>query len=405
MSVRIAIVSVLLWSVGAIISVNAQARREFVGPGKCVDCHDHKDEKEWSEKRDGDGKGKQHKNALNRLADPKADEYAKVLRVDVYDVKSTCVKCHATVVRGNADDGISCESCHGAGKDYLKPHQEKGAYQASLALGLKDVLKKPENWVRECVTCHVLGDNPGDTELVKAGHSSGADFELRIKFQPVSSHWTTKYTGNAIAAIGDPVRNTLLARLKPSKPAVPVAVPAAPAPVASAAPAAALSLTLPTQPASPPPVRGAAPAPPVASAPAAAGNSASVATTRDAASSGSRATAPIVAPPSVRLAMTPPPLPSPPAIPAAPVITTTVDAPASATPASLVGALQGRVAQLLSDLLTRGVRTPVKLTAPATSTPYRGPDAELLRLQEEVIALALEALGTAPAPKPARPPQ
>ena len=103
--------------------------------------------------------------------------------------------------------------------------------------------------------------------------------------------------------------------------------------------------------------------------------------------------------------MTPPPLPSPPAIPAAPVITTTVDAPASATPASLVVALQGRVAQLLSDLLTRGVRTPVKLTAPATSAPYRGPDAELLRLQEEVIALALEALGTAPAPKPARPPQ
>lgn len=373
MSVRIAIVSVLLWSVGAIISVNAQARREFVGPGKCVDCHDHKDEKEWSEKRDGDGKGKQHKNALNRLADPKADEYAKVLRVDVYDVKSTCVKCHATVVRGNADDGISCESCHGAGKDYLKPHQEKGAYQASLAFGLKDVLKKPENWVKECVTCHVLGDNPGDAELVTAGHPSGADFDLRIKFQPVSSHWTTKYTGNAIAAIGDPVRNTLLARLKPSKPAVPTA--AAPAPVA-----------------------------PV-SAPAAAGNSASVATTRDAASSGSRATAPIVALPSVRLAMTPPPLPSPPAIPAAPVITTTVDAPASATPASLVGALQGRVAQLLSDLLTRGVRTPVKLTAPATSAPYRGPDAELLRLQEEVIALALEALGTAPAPKPARPPQ
>ena len=373
MSVRIAIVSVLLWSIGTIISVNAQARREFVGPGKCVDCHDHKDEKEWSEKLDGDGKGKQHKNALNRLADPKADEYAKVLRVDVYDVKSTCVKCHATVVRGNADDGISCESCHGAGKDYLKPHQEKGAYQASLALGLKDVLKKPENWVRECVTCHVLGDNPGDAELVTAGHSSGADFDLRIKFQPVSSHWTTKYTGNAIAAIGDPVRNTLLARLKPSKPAVPTA--AAPAPVAPA------------------------------SAPAAAGNSASVATTRDAASSGSRATAPIVAPPSVRLAMTPPPLPSPPAIPAAPVITTTVDAPASATPASLVVALQGRVAQLLSDLLTRGVRTPVKLTAPATSAPYRGPDAELLRLQEEVIALALEALGTAPAPKPARPPQ
>jgi hypothetical protein len=95
----------------------------------------------------------------------------------------------------------------------------------------------------------------------------------------------------------------------------------------------------------------------------------------------------------------PPAAPPPPA----PVIATVVDAPASQSPASLVGALQGRIAQLLSDLLSRGVRTPVKLTAPATKTPYRGADAELLRLQEEVIALALEALGTAPPPKP--PPQ
>jgi hypothetical protein len=88
-----------------------------------------------------------------------------------------------------------------------------------------------------------------------------------------------------------------------------------------------------------------------------------------------------------------------------PVIATVLDAPMSLSPASLVGALQGRVAQLLSDLLTRGVRTPVKLTAPATKTPYRGADAELLRLQEEVIGLALEALGTAPPAKTQPPPK
>ena len=63
--------------------------RDFVGPGKCTDCHDHKDEKEWSEKRDGDGKGKQHLNALNQLSDAKADAYAKAIGVaDVYDPKA-----------------------------------------------------------------------------------------------------------------------------------------------------------------------------------------------------------------------------------------------------------------------------------------------------------------------------
>lgn len=374
----------------------AQARREFVGPGKCTDCHDHKDEKEWSEKRDGDGRGKQHLNSLNQLSDAKADGYAKAIGVaDVYDPKSTCVKCHATVVRGSADFGISCESCHGGGKDYLKPHQEKGAYQAAVALGMKDTVKKPENWVKDCVTCHVLGDNPGDAALLKAGHSSGADFDMGIKFQPVAGHFTSKYTANQIAGLGNPLRTALARKATAAAPAAaapaaapPAAAPAAaaPPPAATAAPAtpAAAAGAKPAAPAPapavPPPARGASPAP-VPAAPPAAGRGAA-------------------APPPP-----PPALPPPVATAPSPVIATVLDAPVSQSPASLVGALQGRVAQLLSDLLTRGVRTPVKLTAPATKTPYRGPDAELLRLQEEVIALALEALGTAPPAKTAPPPK
>ena len=96
-------------------SADAQVR-EFLGPGKCTDCHDHADEKEWSEKRDGDGKGKQHLNALNQLGDANATKYAKAINLaNVYDIKGSCVKCHATVVRRDAAFGISCESCHGPG--------------------------------------------------------------------------------------------------------------------------------------------------------------------------------------------------------------------------------------------------------------------------------------------------
>src|SRR5688572_22956752 len=152
---------VLLVALACAGPASAQARREFVGPGKCTDCHDHKDEKEWSEKRDGDGKGKQHLNALNQLSDATADTDAKALGVaGVDNPKSTCVGCHAAVVRGAAGFGVSWEGCHGAGRDYLKPHQEEGAYQASLALGLKDTIRKPEAWLKGCVSCHVLGDSP-----------------------------------------------------------------------------------------------------------------------------------------------------------------------------------------------------------------------------------------------------
>ncbi len=362
--------------IGASVLGQAQSRREFVGPAKCTDCHDHKDEKEWSEKRDGDGKGKQHLNALNQLSDAKADDYAKAIGLkDVYDAKGTCVKCHATIVRGSADFGISCESCHGAGKDYLKPHQEKGAYQASLALGLKDTVKKPDAWVKDCVTCHVLGENPGDAALIKAGHSSGDQFDLGQKFQPVSSHWTSKYTANQIASLGNPLRK-LTADKRKSAPTATTAGSTGGGSVAPPGPASGPTAGLSPPPLPPPGVTGDVvpsppPPPPPPSPPG---------------RSGGR---PLPDPP------TPPPAPQP----TTPVITAVIDAPVAQTPASLVGALQGRVAQLLGDLLTRGVRTPVKLTSSATKTPYRGPDAELLRLQEEVIALALEALGTAPPAK------
>ena len=74
----------------------------YVGPGKCTDCHDHKDEKEWSEKRDGDGRGKQHINAMNQLSRCRSrrDGPKRSGSPNEYDVKGTCVKCHATVVRG-----------------------------------------------------------------------------------------------------------------------------------------------------------------------------------------------------------------------------------------------------------------------------------------------------------------
>lgn len=374
-----------------VASASAQPRTN-VGRGKCVDCHDHRDEKEWSLKLDGDGKGKQHFNALNQLNDPNAPKYAKAVNVDdPYDARSSCVKCHATVVRGSADDGVTCESCHGPGSAYLVPHQTKGAYQESLKLGMKDVVKNPKAWARDCVTCHVLGANPGDAELAAAGHPTGADFDISRKYATVALHWQSKYTGNEVAAAGGNLRTELLAKLKPAgaKPEatpapVAAAPPSAPAPPVTAAPSAA--------PAAPPP----APAP-----------------SRTAAAPRAAAPAPVATPapglPRRRPAAVPAPAPS--------VATTTeptVVAPSAAvptgpepslptTPAGIVAAVQGRIAALLDRLLGAGVSAPTPATPPERKTVYRGPDADLLRLQEEVIALALEALGTKPAPK--TPPQ
>jgi len=59
--------------------------------------------------------------------------------------------------------------------------------------------------------------------------------------------------------------------------------------------------------------------------------------------------------------------------------------------AAQVAELRGRGVALLERLLRSGARAPA-LSAPAKPAEFRGPDSELFRLQDEVIALALEAL-------------
>jgi hypothetical protein len=355
-------------------SASAQPR-EFVGPGKCIDCHDHQDEKAWAETKDGDGKGKRHLKALDQLEEAKAATWAKAVGVsDVYDAKGTCVRCHGTVVRGSADFGVSCESCHGAGKDYLKPHQDKGAYQAAVALGMKDTMKKPDAWVRDCQSCHLLGANPGDAALVKAGHPAGDQFDLSTKFSSVALHWTSKYSPNQIASLARSLRRDTAGPAVVA-PAPSMAAPkAAPIPVPTAAAPAVLPSTTAAPTATP---------------------AASVARPSPGPPSGT----PPQPAPTPMLPSPPPqaePLIAPPIVPSQAAGS---DVAAPQSPAGMAGALQGRVVGLLEALLSRGARMPVRLVPAAPTLSYRGADAELLQLQREVIALALEALGTAPPAK------
>ncbi len=349
--------------------------RQTVGPARCVDCHDHRDEKEWWQTKDGDGKGKQHSKADRRLEDAKAPQYAKTLGLaDVYDPNGACVTCHATVVAGSADFGVSCESCHGPGKDYLTPHQTKGSYANSITLGMMDVKNKPDAWARTCLGCHVMSGRPGMDALIKAGHSTGSDFDLARKFPAVALHFSAKYQPPQIAAAAATFRpaTTRVADVVPPKP-VTAPAPASP-PTPTATPAAV---------------------PPPASTPAAAEVKAPVAPA--VVPNTARASVPVVRtepvslPPvgPVSVAVTPspaPPSPNEPARPADPE-----------TPSARTASLQGRLIAWLEQLVAGP--TQVSVTQPPIQRQmYKGPDAELLRLQDEVIRLAIEALA-APPPK------
>jgi hypothetical protein len=69
-----------------------------------------------------------------------------------------------------------------------------------------------------------------------------------------------------------------------------------------------------------------------------------------------------------------------------------------------VALVQGRLIEMLTEMLQRGATVPVRTgTPPPNLTPYTGPDAALLQLQRDAIALALEILGSPPAAPPAKP--
>src|SRR5262245_3056233 len=204
------------------------------GRAKGVNCHDHDREKLWSEKKDGPPPNN-HLNALKQMDTPKTAGFAKAVGVtDPYDpASSSCLKCHATVVKGDVGGGVTCETCHGPGSGYLEPHQKKDAYAAAVAAGMVDAVKKPQAWAALCMNCHVMDD----ARLIAAKHPSGDDFDLGAKFQVVATdHWKNTYDRAQISALGRAEQQKILARRKGG--AVATAAAAAPASTAPAPPAA-----------------------------------------------------------------------------------------------------------------------------------------------------------------------
>ena len=214
-----------------LVALAAPAIAQFtvLGPTKCTSCKEdngHEDEDEWWQKLDGPPP-LGHINALKQMEVEDSVKYAAAVGLDetfdgVYDLEGSCVACHATVFKGDARAGVSCENCHGPGSDYLESHQEEDSYQDSLARGMKDVIGNLENWARECMTCHVMDDQ----RLIDAGHPSGDDFRLEgptesgdlTKYGVVALHWENDYAAEQVAAAAEAVRAELVARRSPPRP-------------------------------------------------------------------------------------------------------------------------------------------------------------------------------------------
>jgi len=142
------IISLIAFAVYFVIPTNISAQAKYVGSKVCGMCH--KSEKQgqqlkiWTDSK--------HAQAYKTLLTPKADELAKKGGKKASETPE-CLKCHVgekTLVESAfKEDGVQCETCHGAGSDYKAMAVMKNKEEA-----VKKGLNVPKDVEKFCKTCH-----------------------------------------------------------------------------------------------------------------------------------------------------------------------------------------------------------------------------------------------------------
>jgi hypothetical protein len=209
---RIAIrASALAWMAmaGALAADSAAAAdpAKTMGPNACAECHKQEVEA-W--------KGSHHFKTFRDM--PRKEEGSDIAkRMGVRRIKqeSLCLGCHFTVQQKDGREepvaGISCESCHSAGQDWIKVHsgysgkkadtESKAEKEARWKQAEAKGMIRPSSLyelAKNCYGCHVV---PKEELVNKGGHKAGSAFELMSWSQGEVLHntWHSKGKDNVPA--------------------------------------------------------------------------------------------------------------------------------------------------------------------------------------------------------------
>ncbi|TFH34266.1 MAG: cytochrome C554 [Bacteroidia bacterium] len=143
----LSVITVLLFAGSAMVA----QEYKYIGAPKCKMCH--------NKPATGDQFGKwsaaSHSQALKSLSSQASLDYAKKNGIADPTKEASCLKCHSTFHAVDAklrqgiqpSEGVSCETCHGAGSAYKSPTIMKSQEE-----GIKNGLIVPDK--KLCETCH-----------------------------------------------------------------------------------------------------------------------------------------------------------------------------------------------------------------------------------------------------------
>jgi hypothetical protein len=176
----------LLLRCGSEASAQTPDAAKVRGPEACAECHTAEMDA-W--------KGTQHYKTFNAMhRKPEAQQIATKLGIATIKRESLCVNCHYTEkATGSGKDviaGIACESCHGAGKDWIDLHGDYGGKKVEKSMETpahrKQRIERSQARgmlqptfiypvASRCYQCHTV---PNERLVNVGGHKAGSDFEL-----------------------------------------------------------------------------------------------------------------------------------------------------------------------------------------------------------------------------------
>jgi hypothetical protein len=138
-----------------------------------------------------------HSRAYAALASARGQRIAAALGLGNATSAPACLGCHATQApsglrgaRFRVDDGVGCESCHGASSNWISTHYAVPAtHVGNIAQGMT-ALENPTARAAVCLDCHFGSGKPGQFVthgMMAAGHPR-VSFELDL-FSALQQHW------------------------------------------------------------------------------------------------------------------------------------------------------------------------------------------------------------------------
>ena len=165
----------------------------FIGSVGCKSssCHGGAGEKRsqyitWSQKDF-------HNRAYTILLDARSARIGEALGIAQPQSSARCTVCHSPfqsvaaerlTATAHADEGVSCENCHGAAEPWLRGHTRTDwTYATRVSAGMHD-LRNLYVRANACVACH----QNVDADILKAGHPELV-FELDSQSVNEPRHW------------------------------------------------------------------------------------------------------------------------------------------------------------------------------------------------------------------------